>query len=341
MTRVIRFNVSAACSIAAGSLLVLVLSLNARSWQGPPEPPEKSRGASPASAERGALGPNASLAGVQVFPTDNAWNAPIDHLPVDAHSAEYIASIGLEAHLHPDFGKSSDGQSPGIPYVVVSGDQPKSPVRFQWPDESDLGLYPIPPDAPIEGGAGADGDRHMLIVDRTHGRLYELFGARKTGDVWQAGSGAIFDLRSNQLRPAGWTSADAAGLPILPGLVRYDEVVEGREIRHALRFTAKATRRAYVHPARHWASRRTDAKLPPMGLRVRLKASYDISRHPATVQVILTALKKYGMLLADNGGNWFITGAPDGRWNDDELAALKRVKGKDLEVVQTENIIAP
>ena len=339
--RRIRFNISTVSAFAAGSLLVLVLSLSARSWQGSPEPPNKPRGESSATTERTASGPNASLAGVQIFPTDNAWNTPIDHLPVDAHSAEYIASIGLDAPLHPDFGKSSDGQSPGIPYVVVSGDQRKSPVRFQWPDESDLGLYPIPPHAPIEGGAAADGDRHMLIVDPAHGRLYELFGVRKTGDVWQAGSGATFDLGSNQLRPAGWTSADAAGLPILPGLVRYDEVVEGREIRHALRFTAKTTRRAYVHPARHWASRHTDAKLPPMGLRVRLKASYDFSRFPAPAQVILAALKKYGMLLADNGGNWFITGAPDSRWNDDELASLKRVKGKDLEVVQTENIIAP
>ena len=287
-----------------------------------------------------ALGPNVSLAGVQLFPPDNAWNTPIDHLPVDKRSADYIASIGLDAPLHPDFGKSSDGFSPGIPYVVVSASQPRFPVRFQYPEESDPGLYPIPPDVPIEGGPTSEGDRHALILDRSGGTLYELYGVRKMGDVWQAGSGAIFDLASNALRPAGWTSADAAGLPILPGLARYDEVVEQREIRHALRFTAKVTRRAYVFPARHWASRRTEEKLPPMGLRVRLKASYDVAHFPPPVQVILKALKKYGMLLADNGGNWFITGAPDARWNDDELAPLKKVKGKDLEVVQMENIVA-
>lgn len=287
------------------------------------------------------FGPNARLRGVQLFPPDNAWNAPIDHLPVDERSADYIAGIGADAPLHPDFGKSSDGQSPGIPYVVVSGVQERRPVRFQYRDESDVELYPIPADAPIEGGPRSEGDRHLLVLDRSNLRLYELFGARKTGDVWQAGSGAIFDLRSNQLRPAGWTSADAAGLPILPGLVRYDEAVEQAEIRHALRFTARMTRRAYVFPARHWASQRTDENLPPMGLRVRLKASYEVSGFPPPVQVILRALKKYGMLLADNGGNWFITGAPDSRWNDEELAALKRVQGKDLEVVQTENIVTP
>jgi hypothetical protein len=278
---------------------------------------------------------------VPLFPADNPWNTPVDHLPVDEHSGDYLASIGLEAHLHPDFGESSDGCSPGIPYVVVDGKQPKFPVRFQWPEESDPGLYPIPPDAPVEGGDNADGDRHVLIVDRDNRRLYELFGVRKSGDIWQASSGAIFDLRSNQLRPAGWTSADAAGLAILPGLVRYEEAVEQREIRHALRFTAKVTRRAYVFPARHWASRHTDPKLPPMGLRVRLKVDYDINGFPASAQVVLKALKRYGMILADNGGNWFITGAPDSRWNDDELAALKRVRGKDLEVVETGNLVTP
>jgi hypothetical protein len=287
------------------------------------------------------LGPNARLTGVQLFPPDNAWNAPIDHLPVDERSAAYIASIGADAPLHPDFGRSSDGQSPGIPYVVVSGEQERRPVRFQYRDESDVELYPIPDDAPIEGGPQSEGDRHLLVLDRGNLRLYELFGARKTGDVWTAGSGAIFDLRSNQLRPAGWTSADAAGLPILPGLVRYDEAVAQAEIRHALRFTARMTRRAYVFPARHWASQRTDENLPPMGLRVRLKASYEVSSFPPPAQVILRALKKYGMLLADNGGNWFITGAPDSRWNDEELATLKRIKGKDLEVVQTENVVTP
>lgn len=306
---------------------------------GAPLPDQSADRAKAATDAAYALGPNASLAGAEIFPGDNPWNTPIEHLPVDERSADYLASIGLDNHLHPDFGRSTDGVSPGIPYFVVSGEQPRVPVRFQYPEESDPGLYPIPPDVLIEGGSDAEGDRHVLIVDRTYGKLYELFGARKAGDVWHAGSGAIFDLHSNGLRPAGWTSADAAGLPILPGLVRFDEAVEQGEIRHALRFTAKATRRAYVFPARHWASRRTDERFPPMGLRVRLKASYDVSGFPTSVQVILRALKKYGMLLADNGGNWFITGAPDARWNDDELAALKKVNGRDLEVVQTENLI--
>lgn len=329
-------------AVAVAGAVLLGFNLTASSWQGVERTRNKSQEESSAAPEKHiALGVNASLAGLQLFPADNPWNSAIDHLPVDQHSAEYIASIGRDAPLHPDFGKSHDGVSPGIPYVVVSGDEPRRPVRFRWTDESDPALYPIPSNAPIEGGPNSTGDRHLLIVDRTHRKLYELYGARKSGNVWEAGSGAVFDLLSNNLRPAGWTSADAAGLPILPGLVRYDEVVEQREIRHALRFTARTTRRAYVYPARHWASSRTDAKLPPMGLRVRLKAAYDISGFPPAAQVILKALKRYGMLLADNGGSWFITGAPDNRWNDDELGALKRVKGDDLEVVQTENIVAP
>lgn len=329
-------------ALTVAGVVLLGFNLTARSWQGVRQKRDESRGAPSAAAnEVAALGVNASLAGAQLFPADNPWNTPIDHLPVDERSADYIASIGRDVHLHPDFGKSNDGVSPGIPYVVVSGDEPRRPVRFRWADESDIALYPIPSNAPIEGGPKSAGDRHLLILDRTNSKLYELYGARKSGSIWEAGSGAVFDLLSNNLRPAGWTSADAAGLPILPGLVRYDEVVEQREIRHALRFTAKTTRRAYVYPARHWASTHTDTKLPPMGLRVRLKAAYDISGFPPAAQVILKALKKYGMLLADNGGSWFITGAPDSRWIDDELGALKRVKGDDLEVVQTENIVVP
>lgn len=329
-------------SLAVAGVVLAGFNLTAGSWQGAQKTRKKSPDAySPAPEKRGALGVNASLGGAQLFPADNPWNSPIDHLPVDERSADYISSIGRDAHLHPDFGKSKDGVSPGIPYVVVSGDEPRRPVRFRWAGESDPVLYPIPSNAPIEGGPNSGGDRHLLILDRTNSKLYELYGARKAEDVWEAGSGAVFDLLSNNLRPAGWTSADAAGLPILPGLVRYDEVVEQREIRHALRFTAKTTRRAYVYPARHWASAHTDAKLPPMGLRVRLKAAYDISDFPPVAQVILKALKKYGMLLADNGGSLFITGAPDSRWDNNDLAALKRVKGDDFEVVQTENIVAP
>lgn len=291
------------------------------------------------SASTPALGVNASLHGRRPFPHGNPWNTPIDDLPVDENTTDYLESIGLDKHLHPDFGYSKSGLTPGIPYVVVGKKQPKSVVRFEYPGESDRGPYPIPADPPIEGGPQSDGDRHLLIIDRDAWKLYELFAARREGGEWAAGSGAMFDLNSNKLRPAGWTSADAAGLPIFPGLVRYDEVVEQQEIRHALRFTVRKTRRAYIAPARHWASSHTEARLPPMGLRVRLKASYDISGFPPNVQVILRALKKYGMLLADNGGDWFITGVPDARWDDDELGTLKRVKGRDLEVVETGEIV--
>ena len=279
-------------------------------------------------------GTNSSLAGRRIFPADNPWNKDISAEPVDPNSANLIASIGFDTGLHPDFGTVYNGAPNGIPYVVVSGSQPKVPVRFEYADESDPGPYPIPPDAPIEGGPNAQGDRHVLVVDKDNWKLYELFSAYREGNGWRAGSGAIFDLRSNALRPAGWTSADAAGLPVLPGLVRYDEAVEQGVISHALRFTVSRTRRAYVSPARHFASSRTDANLPPMGMRVRLRADYDVNGFPKPVRVILTALKKHGMFLADNGSNWFVSGAPDPRWKDDELRALKRVKGRDFEVVQ-------
>jgi len=287
-----------------------------------------------------ALGPGASLNGARPFPDDNPWNRDISKEPVDPGSATLIAACGLR-NLHPDFGTVWNGRPIGIPYVVVGGNQPKVPVSFQYASESDPGPYPVPPDAPVEGGSGADGDRHVLIIDRDNWKLYELFAARPLdgGARWQAGSGAIFDLNANALRPAGWTSADAAGLPIFPGLVRYDEVIEQGEIRHALRFTCPTTRRAYVHPARHFASTRTDPDLPPMGMRVRLRADYDISPFPPAVQVILRALKTYGMFLADNGTGWFISGAPDPRWNDSELGALKRVPSSAFEVVRMEGVV--
>lgn len=282
------------------------------------------------------LGPGASLGGRRPFPADNPWNTDVSQAAVDPNSNALIASIGLDTGLHPDFGTVWQGAPIGIPYVVVSGGQPRVPVSFEYAGESDPGPYPIPPDAPIEGGPASDGDRHVLVIDRDTWRLYELFAAypEAGGASWRAGSGAVFDLNSNALRPAGWTSADAAGLPIFPGLVRYDEAVERRAINHALRFTASRTRRAYVYPARHFASSRTDANLPPMGMRVRLQAGFDVSSFPPAVQVILTALKTYGMLLADNGSNWYVSGAPDPRWNDDELATLRRVRGRDFEVVQ-------
>ncbi|HSG80843.1 MAG TPA: hypothetical protein VLC48_01230 [Gemmatimonadota bacterium] len=292
--------------------------------------------------ERPDLGPNASLNGWRPFPADNPWNTRIESAPVDPNSDSLIASIGLTDNLHPDFGANWNGGPFGIPYIVVSGDTPGVTVTFTYADESDPGPYPIPAGAPIEGGPESSGDRHVLIIDRDDWVLYELFAAYPVAgsDAWTAGSGAIFDLDSNELRPAGWTSADAAGLPIFPGLVRYDEVVQQGEIRHALRFTVERTRRAYVHPARHWASSDTSSDLPPMGMRVRLKADYDISGFPPSARVILQALKTYGMMVADNGGDWFISGAPDPRWDDDELNALKTVPGSAFEVVRMENVVA-
>lgn len=280
------------------------------------------------------LGPGASLGGLRPFPDHDPWNQDISRLPVDPKSDTLIQSIGLDKPLHPDFGTSYNGVPNGIPYIVVPGTQPRVPVQFTYADESDPGPYPIPPDAPIEGGPNGPGDRHVLVIDRDRWKLYELFSGTPRGNGWVAGSGAIFDLASNTSRPDGWTSADAAGLPVFPGLVRYDEVIGQRAIRHALRFTCARTRRAYVPPARHFASTNRDPKLPPMGIRVRLKAAYDITRFPPAARVILTALKTYGMLLADNGSDWYLSGAPDPRWDDDELGTLKRIKGHDLEVVR-------
>jgi hypothetical protein len=288
------------------------------------------------------LGSGASLHGKQLFPTDNPWNQDISALPVDPNSNNLIASIGLNTSLHPDFGTVYNGAPNGIPYVVVSGAQARVPVNFTaYGDESDPGPYPVPPDAPVEGGPNGTGDRHVIVIDRDNWKLYELFDASPLsgGASWNAAGGALFDLNTNALRPAGWTSADAAGLPIFPGLVRYDEVFEQQEIKHALRFTAQFTRRAYVAPARHFASNNTSPDRPPMGMRVRLKASFDISGFSPATQVLLRALKRYGMILADNGSNWYISGAPDPRWNDDELNTLKSVKGADFEVVQMGTMI--
>lgn len=293
------------------------------------------------AAEPIPLGPNASLKGRRPFPNDNPWNRDISQESVDPNSDAIVASIGLAKSLHPDFGTVWQGAPSGIPYVVVDSKQPHVPVRFQYGDESDLGPYPIPPDAPIEGGPTAKGDRHVLVIERDTWKLYETFSSypQEGGKSWKAGSGAVFDLNSNKLRPAGWTSADAAGLPIFPGLVRYDEVIEQKAILHALRFTVVKSRRAYVPPATHFASRNADANLPPMGMRVRLKASVDIAKFPPPARVILTALQRYGMMVADNGGDWFLSGAPDPRWNDEEIATLKRIKGRDFEVVKMNGLI--
>jgi hypothetical protein len=288
------------------------------------------------------LGPNASLHGKRPFPADNAWNRDISNEPVDPSSATLIAACGsATTGLHADFGTVWNGAPNGIPYVVVSGSQARVPVTFGYADESDPGPYPVPANAPIEGGPNGTGDRHVLVIDRDNWKLYELYDARPVngGASWTAGSGAVFDLNSNALRPAGWTSADAAGLPIFPGLVRYDEVVEMKAIRHALRFTCPVTRRAYVEPARHYASNRTDPNLPPMGMRVRLKAGFNVSGFSPNVQVILNAMKTYGMLLADNGSAWYVSGAPDPRWSDDELATLRNVRASDFEVVRMGTVV--
>jgi hypothetical protein len=287
----------------------------------------------------GGLGAGASITSLQIFPPDNPWNRDVSQDPVDPNSANLIASIGLNTGLHPDFGTVWNGAPIGIPYVVVSGSQAKVPVTFDYADESDPGPYPIPPDAPIEGGASSTGDRHILVIDRDNKKLYELYNATPQGNGWHAGSGAVFDLTSDALRPSGWTSADAAGLAIFAGLVRYDEVMEKGAINHAIRFTVQRSRRAYVAPATHFASSNTDPNLPPMGMRVRLKASFDISAFPAPVQVILTAMKKYGMYVADNGSNWYVSGAPDPRWSDSDLAALRQVKGSDFEVVRMGTVV--
>ncbi len=271
----------------------------------------------------------------QIFPANNPWNQDISNLPVHANSANFINSIGATIGLHPDFGSSPDS---GIPYCVVDGTkQPLVPINPQAASESDPGPYPVPANAPIEGGASSTGDRHVLVIDRTGNKLYEMFSStyNATTGGWDCGSSAIFDLTSNNLRPIYWTSADAAGLPIFPGLVRYEEAVTQGAINHALRFTCVRTQRGFISPARHWASSSTDPNLPPMGLRLRLKASTNISGFPPEVQVILTALKKYGMIVADNGSNWYISGAPNPGWNDSTLHQINGIHGSDFEAVDT------
>ncbi|HMO10521.1 MAG TPA: DUF4214 domain-containing protein [Actinotalea sp.] len=278
----------------------------------------------------GALAP----LGFRPFPATDAWNTRVDTAEVDPASATLIASIGASRRLHMDFGANWDGGPFGIPYVVVGAGHPRYPITFGYASESDPGPYPIPPDAPIEGGTSASGDRHVIVVDASTRTLYELFDAHPRQDgSWYAGSGAVFDLTNGTTRPARWTSADAAGLPILPGLVRYEEVAAGR-IDHALRFTVSQTRRAYVAPARHFASSNRSASLPPMGMRVRLKADFDISGYPQQARVILQAMKTYGMIVADNGSDWYVSGTADARWDDNQLNTLKNVPGSAFEVVR-------
>ena len=277
------------------------------------------------------IDPASSGSSCPVFPVDHVWNTPIDCLPVHSNSATYINTIGSSKGLHPDFGSGYyDGSPMGIPYISVSGSQAKYPVNCYYADESDVGPYAIPFDAPIEGGSSSTGDRHVLSVDKDNCILYELYNAYPHPDQqnWSAGSGVIFNLTGYSLRTRDWTSADAAGLPIYPGLLRYDEILSG-EIRHALRFTVPQTQKAYLWPARHYASSLTGTQYPPMGLRFRLKASFDITSFSSTNRIILTALKKYGMIIADNGSSWFVSGTPDDRWDNDDLHNLQTfVKGR-------------
>jgi hypothetical protein len=265
------------------------------------------------------------LAGCPVFPASNAWNRDVSRDPVDPRSDAYVRAIG-GGNLHPDFAS----RRYGIPITVVPRGQRRVPIRFTaYGDESDRGPYPVPPRARVEGGS----DRHVIVVQRGTCRLYELFGARRTARGWDAAAGATWSLRSNRLRPAGWTSADAAGLPILPGLARAAEARTGT-VRHALRVTVPRSQRAYVAPARHLASSDRDPDLPPMGLRLRLKASFDLRPFRGQALAILRGLKRYGMIVADNGSGWFITGAPDRRWDDAQLEQLKRVPGTAFEAVR-------
>jgi hypothetical protein len=286
----------------------------------------------------GAAAPLPGAPGCQILPRWNDWNQRVEHLPVTADSSTIIASIGLTDHMHADFGSGLWNGSPiGIPVTIVGASTPLTAVSFDYADESDPGPYPIPDEVRIEGG----GDRHAVLVDRDACVLYELFALERTpSGGWHAGSGAIWRLDSNQVRPDGWTSADAAGLPILPGLARWGEVAQGR-IDHALRFTASQTRRAYVWPARHYASSSTNPALPPMGLRVRLKAGYDISGFPPQSRVILQALKEYGMILADNGSDWYVSGAPNPGWSNDDLHSLHQVPGSAFEVVDSSLLTEP
>jgi hypothetical protein len=264
-----------------------------------------------------------------IFPADNIWNTRVDMLPRAARSQAWVDSIGRNTGFHMDFGSGLwDGGPIGIPFNLVEGGIPKVNVSFYYPTESDPGPYPIPANPLIEFGS----DHHLLVLDNSTCTLYEIYAANITGGNWHAGSGAIWDLGLNALRPAGWTSADAAGLPILPGLVRYDEILSGA-ISHALRFTASRTN-GYIWPARHLTSDNPATPgIPPMGARFRLKSGFNISSYPAELQIILRAMKTYGIILADNGSNWYISGAPDERWDNDMLHLLDALKGSDFEAV--------
>lgn len=318
--------VLAACSGGGGSAVAPTPGLTLLPSSVPSATP------TPTSANRAP-----TVAGCRIFPADNPWNTDVSAAPVDPNSAAFLASMNAATtFLHPDFGSDP---TYGIPYTPVGAGQPSVPISFDYASESDPGTYPIPQNAPVEGGPGATGDRHVLVVDSSSCKLYEMYAAQYLGPGWHAGSGAVFDLSSDVLRPDDWTSADAAGLPILAGLVRYDEAAQNNEIDHALRFTVRTTQRAFIHPATHFASSSTDPAQPPMGLRVRLKASYDVSHFTGASRAVLIALRHYGMFVADNGSDWYISGATDTRWNDTDLNQLKTVPASAFEVVQTGAII--
>jgi hypothetical protein len=303
------------------------------------------------ASSAGAVGPYPDLGSCQVFPdppastsarasslpNQAAWNQDISKAPRDPRSDAYIAYINAHGgdHLHPDFGSP---RTYGFPYSVVGPGQRRLPVHYTaYGEESDPGPFPVPGGAPVEGGNRSDGDRHVLVVDRTDCKLYELYRAFYLGKPrphWNADSGVAWDLRSTALRPDGWTSADAAGLPIFPGLVRYDEVAAGH-LEHAIRLTVESTRNAWIHPASHCAGDTSSRDAPPMGLRLRLKASYGLGRFSGAARTIALAMKRYGLIVADNGSNWFFSGTSDRRWDDESLNQLKRIPGSAFEVVKS------
>lgn len=291
-------------------------------------------------AEPRAPRPAASLGGCPNLPHDDIWHADVSKLPRHRRSAEYVASIGAQRSVKADFGSGLwEGEPIGIPITYVDRNQRPVPVTFDYDSESDKGPFPIPTHAIVEGGPGSSGDRHVLVVDKSSCRLHELWDAHsRPGGSWHAGSGAVFDLRSSRLRPKSWTSADAAGLPIAPGLVRYEEVAAGR-IDHAIRVTVPKSQNAYLWPARHAASSSTDKSLPPMGLRLRLKASVELSHLPAQARVVAEAMKTFGVVVADNGSAWYLSGAPDPRWHNDALSALSSLHGGDFEAVETSSLM--
>ncbi|WP_230689245.1 hypothetical protein [Catellatospora paridis] len=290
---------------------------------------------SAAASPKAAASPSATAGPCGVFPANSVWRADVSKLPVHRSSGALVNSIGAAAHMHPDFGAGLwEGAPIGIPVTTVKPGQKTVKVTFEYAGESDKGPYPVTADAKVEGGRSSDGDRHVILYDAAGCKVYELYAAYPAGSGWRAGSGAIYDLRSNKLRPAGWTSADAAGLSIFAGLARYEEVAAGR-ITHALRITVPRSRNTYVWPARHAASNSSDAALPPMGLRLRLKAGVDTSKMPTQARIIAEAMKKYGVIVADNGSPWYLSGAPDDRWSNDALRALKNLQGSDFEAVDT------